>query len=300
MRVIKPITITDALFTSSTVPETDYAAWNAATSYTLGARVIRTTTHRVYVCLIAGVDAVTPEASCLLTSSPRWLDYGPTNRWAMFDGQVSTATAIASPLTVVLHPGVISDIGLINVVGVTASVLVVDGSTTVYSESINLDLTEIRDWYEYFFSGFTLRNQVVFKGIPPFSAGVVTVSITGGGTVSCGLIIAGNGYDIGGTQYEPTLEILDYSTKTVDEFGMTTFIKRKNASKAEFSILIDNVRLSSVFGLVRSLTATPSLWVGSDDITMDVLTVYGWFSGFSITVPYPHNSICTLQIQGLI
>ena len=301
MRVIKPTTITDANFTSSTVPETDCAAWNAATSYTIGAKVIRTSTHRVYVCVIAGVDAVTPEVSCLSTS-PHWLDYSPTNRWAMFDGQVSTETTVATTtLTVVLHPGVVSDIALINVVGVAATVSMISSGSTVYSQTVSLDLSSITDWYEYFFAGFTLRSQVVFQDIPPYVNGVITVTIAGtSGTVSCGLLLLGNGYDIGRSQYEPTIEIMDYSVKTTDEYGTTTFIKRKNASKAEYSLLLDNTRLSSVYGLVRSLTATPSLWVGSDDLTMDIYTVYGWFSGFSVTVPYPHNSICTLQIQGLI
>ena len=300
MRVINPTVITDTLFTSSTAPETDYAEWTAATSYVLGAKVIRASTHRVYVCLIAGVNAVTPEVSCLLTTSPRWLDYGPTNRWAMFDGQVSTATAVTSPLTVVLHPGVVSDIALINVSGATATVSVVNSGTTVYSESISLDLTSITDWYEYFFLGFTLRNQAVFSDIPPFSGGVVTVSVTSGGAVSCGMLLAGNSYNLAPVQYSPTIEILDYSAKIVNEYGTTTFVKRQNTSKAEFSLLLDNTRLSSVFGLVRSLTATPSLWIGSDSIDMDIYTVYGWFSGFSVTVPYPYNSLCTLQIQGLI
>ncbi len=299
MRVIKPTTITDALFTSSTVPETDYTAWNAATSYVLGDRVIRTSTHRVYINLIPGVNATTPEVACL-EATPRWLDYSPTNRWTMFDGQVSTETVLASPLVVTIQPGIVSDIALVNVSAVTATVTMTYGGSTVYSASKNLDLSEITDWYEYFFLGFEMRNQVVFTNLPPYSGGVITVTLSSGSSVSCGLLIAGNSYDIGQTQYEPTIEIVDYSAKAVDEFGVTTFVPRKNASKAEFSLLLENTRLTATYNLVRSLTATPSLWIGSDDITMDLFTFYGWFSGFLVTVPYPHSSLCTLQIQGLI
>ena len=42
MRYIVPTTITDAMLISSSVAEADYAAWNAATAYTVGNRVIRT------------------------------------------------------------------------------------------------------------------------------------------------------------------------------------------------------------------------------------------------------------------
>ena len=63
MIVIPPIAITDSNLVSSTVaePSAGETAWNAATSYTIGQVVIRTTTHRKYECQIAGVDAGLPE-----------------------------------------------------------------------------------------------------------------------------------------------------------------------------------------------------------------------------------------------
>ena len=100
MRVVAPLTITDAVLISSSASETDYAAWNAGTSYTLGQRVIRTTTHKVYENLIAGTNANLPE-----NDSTRWLDCGATNRWKMFDAKVGTSTVLPSPLTWTLAPG---------------------------------------------------------------------------------------------------------------------------------------------------------------------------------------------------
>jgi hypothetical protein len=51
MIVIPPITITEAMV-SSTIPEPDASVgevlWNAATNYTAGNTVVRTTTHKVY------------------------------------------------------------------------------------------------------------------------------------------------------------------------------------------------------------------------------------------------------------
>ena len=60
LKLLKPTTITDAMLTSSTVPETDYTAWNAATAYTLAQRVIRVSTHKVYERLVAGTTATAP------------------------------------------------------------------------------------------------------------------------------------------------------------------------------------------------------------------------------------------------
>jgi len=49
MRIIRPTTITDAMLTSSTVAETDHAAYNGATTYALGDRVIVTTADHCMV-----------------------------------------------------------------------------------------------------------------------------------------------------------------------------------------------------------------------------------------------------------
>ena len=38
MRLIRPTTLTDAMLTSSTAPETDYPAWSSVPAYALGLR----------------------------------------------------------------------------------------------------------------------------------------------------------------------------------------------------------------------------------------------------------------------
>ena len=121
MKVIKPVTVTDAVLISSTAPETDYAAWAAGTAYSVGNRVIRTSTHRIYERMVAGTTATAPELD-----SVNWIDIAPTNRWAMFDGEVSTQTALASPLTVVIKPGLVNGLALFGLAGTTLVVTVRD------------------------------------------------------------------------------------------------------------------------------------------------------------------------------
>ena len=41
MKVIAPHTITEAMLTSSTLPETEYSAWSSGTGYTTGQRAIK-------------------------------------------------------------------------------------------------------------------------------------------------------------------------------------------------------------------------------------------------------------------
>ena len=62
LRILNPLTVTDSILTSSSLAETDYAAWNAATAYNAGDRVIRTSVHRIYERVIAGTTATAPES----------------------------------------------------------------------------------------------------------------------------------------------------------------------------------------------------------------------------------------------
>ena len=51
MKFVRPITVTEGMIVSYTLPETDYPAWSSSTVYSIGDRVIDTTTHRVYESL---------------------------------------------------------------------------------------------------------------------------------------------------------------------------------------------------------------------------------------------------------
>lgn len=125
MKLIRPIEITDAMLSSSTVAENDHPAWNAGTAYVTGNRVILASTHRRYEALAASTG-VNP------ASDPtKWLDLGPTNRWAMFDARVGTASTRTASLQAVLAPGAVDAVALIDTDAEGATVtLTVDGTVT--------------------------------------------------------------------------------------------------------------------------------------------------------------------------
>ena len=71
MPQVLPYTITDPVLTSSSVPETDHAAWVSGTTYAAGDRVIRTGTHRIYERLIPGAGTTPPESDSANWRTPR-------------------------------------------------------------------------------------------------------------------------------------------------------------------------------------------------------------------------------------
>jgi len=109
-------------------------AYNAGTTYALGDTVYSASTHRCYESLAAGNTGnplpVLPE-----TTTTKWLDVGPTNKWAMFDLSRNTQTVHASPLVVVVAPGQrINTVGLTGIKGSTLTLKAtsVTGGGTVY------------------------------------------------------------------------------------------------------------------------------------------------------------------------
>lgn len=58
-KVINPVTITDAMLISSTVPENDYTAFSATTDYALGDKALYATTHKNYELITSPAKTVT-------------------------------------------------------------------------------------------------------------------------------------------------------------------------------------------------------------------------------------------------
>lgn len=82
MKIIRPITITDAILTSSNVAENDYAAYNAGTTYVGGDRCIVTTTnvHKIYESLpSAGYEVMTLDVAPATPWLPDWTITGQTS-----------------------------------------------------------------------------------------------------------------------------------------------------------------------------------------------------------------------------
>ena len=93
MKLIRPYEITAANMTSN-IAETDEVEYASTATYALGDEVMWTAgddaTHHRYESLVAG------NVGNALTDATKWLDLGPTNRWAMFDQSNGTATTGAS------------------------------------------------------------------------------------------------------------------------------------------------------------------------------------------------------------
>ena len=296
MRLIRPTTLTDAMLTSSTAPETDYPAWSSVTAYTVGARVILAATHRRYEALAASTN-VSPS-----TDPTKWLDLGPTNRWAMFDARVGTATSRTASLQVGLAPGTIDALALIDTEAESATVTLTVSGVQVYSRSqtFNVGGVAIDNWFSWFFEPLSQKTSMLFLDVPVYAAGQLSVTLTRDNpadSVSCGTLLVGRQLSLGDTEHGADIGIIDYSRKETDQFGVTSVVERAFAKRMTAKVVLATDAIDDIHRSLAALRATPVLWIGSE--SFESLTVYGFYKEFSIDIAYPTVSYCSLTIEGL-
>lgn len=296
MKVIVPIEITDTTLVSCSIPETDHAAWSGSTPYSIGARVIRPTTHTIYEALTANTGK-TPESNPL-----DWMPVGPTNRWGAFDRKVGTKSSAVGNITYELSTGIVDSIALL---GLTASSVTVQVEDTVdglvFDRTYNLvDNSNVVSWHAYFFSEILKKEALIVKGLPSYASATTTISIDGGAeeVVQVGSIVIGrmNTYAVA-VRPGASLGIQDFSRKERDDYGNFDVREGAFSKRANWSFTLENSRIDQFVRTMAKLRAKPAVYIGSEDYTSAV--IYGFYQDFDVVIPYPTLSECSLSLEEL-
>lgn len=266
LQLLQPISVTDAVLVGSQVTENDAPEWAGGATYGKGARVVRAATHRIYESLQAGNAGRTPE------SEPAWwLDVGPTNRWAMFDQALGTATSRNGGLEVTLNVGAANAVSLIDLVG-----------DTVRVRANGYDQTQA-----------VRPGALTFTGLP--GSGQVTINVSGA-QAAVGTLLIGRMVGLGVTEAAPTAGITDFSRKEIDDFGAVTVVERGFSKRMTARALIRSDALDLVADRIAKVRARPSLWIGQSGV--DAITIYGFVKDFDIEVGTSTNKL-SLTVEGL-
>lgn len=298
MRVIKSVVTTDAILTSSNIPEDEYPDWVSGTSYTALDKVIYE--HKIYERIVTGAGTTPPDLDQI-----NWLDTGFTNRYRMFDNIISSVSSQMGGIEFTLTPNqIVNGIALLNVNASTVRVVMTDPvDGVVYDRTKELrSSNNVTDYFSYFFAPLVDLGDLdtaIFLDLPNKPTAVITVYISSGAAlVEVGEIVYGVQSVVGRTNYGTAIGIKSYSRKEVDEFGKVTVIKRKNSKYADYDVDIDNINLASVQRLFADIDSVPCVFIGNPD--MEELIVYGFYSDFKATISFPTVSKCTLRVEGLI
>lgn len=298
MRVIKSIATTDAILTSSNIPEDEYPDWVSGTSYTALDKVIYE--HKIYERIVTGAGTTPPTLDQI-----NWLDTGFTNRYRMFDNIISSVSSRTGGIEFTLTPNqVINGIALLNVNASTVRVVMndpIDG--VVYDRTKELrSSSNVIDYYSYFFAPLINLGDLdtaIFLDLPNKPTATITVYVSSGiGLVEVGEVVYGVQSIVGRTNYGTAIGITSYSRKDTDEFGKVTVVKRKNSKYADYDIDIDNTNLAFVQRLFQDIDSVPCVFIGNPE--MEELIVYGFYKDFKATISFPTVSKCTLRVEGLV
>jgi len=298
MILIRPMPVNDAVLTASNIPETDYTAWAVGTTYALGdrVRVVGANVHQVYESLQAANTGHDPAASATW-----WLAVGATNRWQLFDPSITSQAANPDSIDVTLAcTGRVDSIALLNIAAASVRIIMTDAvDGVVYDKTHGLASDSgVRDWHAYFYEPIARKQDFVATDLPPYHAPTLRIILSdAGNTVLCGALVVGFKKQIGGTQYGVKLGIQDYSVKTRDAFGNYTVLQRAFSKSASFSLLVDALFVDELHVLLSAYRATPIVYIGSDQYGATI--IYGFYKDFGITLAYPTQSLCTLNIEGL-
>ena len=298
MKIIRPVTIDDAVFQSSDVPENDYAAWAVGTTYAAGDRVIVTTGyHKIYESKLGGNVGNDPTTD----DGTNWLEISSTNRWKMFNAIVQEQTVQATQINTVLQSAsVVNSLALINIVGTTVVITMTDAvEGVVYNETFNLtSYSGIQDWYAYFFEPIVRKNQLALTNLPPYANASISVTVNAGADAKVGALVIGQFADLGLSQHGASISIIDYSTKTTDAQGRVTITDGPYADKIDVDVILDTSTICQANTTLSSLRTTPAVWVAEDN--NDDLVIYGYYREFDIILSNPTISRLSLEIEGLV
>ena len=300
MQIIKPVTVTNSILTSSNVTEDDYAEWASGTTYADGDNVIVIgTTHKVYESLVnsnLGNDPTTDDGT-------NWLEISATNRWKAFDQKISEpVTNLNSIQYTFSDPSSnITSVALFGLKGITANVTVTSDATEVYNRDISLtDNRNIVDWYTYFFEEQVQKEQAQWLDIPPYLGSSVQVTVTAntGETAELGQLVLGFLSDLGATTYGTSISIEDFSRKETDDFGNFIVVQRAFAQLADFDVQFETQNARKIQRTLAGFRATPIVYIGSEDTSYGT-TIYGFYRRFDLTLEGPSLSFGAIEVAGL-
>lgn len=279
MRIIKPLTNAagEIGLESSSVAEDEYPAWAQGWSVTIGDR--RIYNHRVWEALVTGNPQEIPG-----TAPAVWLDVGPTNQWAMLDGDAATATTATGQILVILNVGAFDSVALLGLVGYSVTVTTGGSGGTTLQALIPAAVAP------------SLTSSLTLTGLD-YAGGQVTISIDGPGAVACASVSVGTDTDLGQTLAGARVEIVDYSKKVTDTYGTIRVTKRGYSRRIVASVLVDYLDVDRVFRALAAVRQTPALWTAIDGMRSG--TVYGYYADWQLVIEGPTHSVYSITIESL-
>ena len=271
---MNPIAPTTAMLVSSNVPETDYPAWSAVTTYAVGAMVMLADTHSVYENSLANNLNKNPA-----TNPDVWTRVRATNRWLCLDRNNSARTAQASSITYVFAPGMAvalaAMVGLVNCHSVRVRQIDFVYGTVFDRTEYPGPQPLLPDPWEWAFGEWTAgKTLAMFDGMPSFPGAQLHVELVGGPQLAIGHLMFGQYRVWGqGVSWGARMRREMYSKTEANQYGDLELLKRASAKNPSFEVVLRRHELDPLMDYLDTIEAEVCLFVISD--LFESMTVIG-------------------------
>jgi len=310
MKILIPVDPDNVVLTSSSGSDlSEYPTWSSATAYAIGDRVSASDGALRYdfeaIATSTNVNPVTDQ----LSANPKWVNIGYSNRYKVFDrvlgqsakgntGQMIYRFQMTENVTAVALFGLVGET-------VTVAMQTFDGTSystipgTTQTRKVSSSPT-IRNWFEYFFSKYTMIPDMIFTGLPGYTGNFLYVRVDSSASVEIGEIVYGEEMEIGVTLEKPTFGIRDYSRKERDEFGRPVIVERPYSIYGDFNIVYPSDQTRSLLTELAKIRAKPCVFY-VDGMTDGAGTmIFGYYTDFSANLEVGADSYASITVEGLV
>lgn len=282
MKVIAPIDVS-GIITSYNVPASSNHAWDSGTTYALGDKVC--VGQYDYESLAASNIGNNP----VTDGGVKWLNLGPSNKWAMFNKKsgntwlIGTKTTNPNTIDITFSPGrVVNAIGLVGVVADTVLVEMIVGGATVYSREISVSTKTAVNWYDYYYGDFVTRESIAYTDLPAYANAQIRVLATNSGeTAEIGMMVIGNQHDLGWSIWGTTTGLENYSLSKADDFGNILSIERGSRNTIDFECRNYLGQVGNIKRILKPLKDKAAMYVGAEDV--EGTLIVGKVENFNLT-----------------
>jgi len=247
MRIV-PQEISKSDIISSTVVD-EYNIWDSNKTYSPSATLSNDNIalfNEYYYRSVAVTTGDTP----LENEGTKWIKWGVSNKYSMFDLRSTTSSSSDNQdIVVEFDRGFINSIVIGNYVAKQVKIEVVDKTTNDVYETIYKDSSVnqyVFDYWDYIYEPyFNDVSRGLYFEINKYESGVnntkirvtfVVDPITN--TTSCGYLIGGEYLNMGETLDNVKFNFNSFSTKTTDDYGIITITKRSVQDLIDFETKI--------------------------------------------------------------
>jgi len=214
------------------------------------------------------------------------------NQTYMFDNYLNQQTENPDSIEVTIEFNNCDRLALFNIQATDIDVILTDNTTSsvVYSTNIDLEMSdgEYMQWVIlpiYIYADATLGINLNYTG----------------GTAKCGKCGIGLSADVGSTLYSPIVSMVDFSKKSVNEFGNTYLLQGAWAKRNEVRTQIPISAVDSVYEDLTGIRGSLAFFEGNEtDTDFESLRIFGFLENWRIRIDNPAIAWVDLTIQGVI